>query len=173
MESGSCPKVANIEHLVTVVSDELVAQEAIDMGQRVSGRFANHVIVVTDPSLISADMKRIWPVQYLTKTLTKWTKRRGLQDYNVPEDFVSPILFPKGDTIKDTMYCMVRAFGVEQLWGHNVWLVEPNGENGVEVTPSKSMYDQMVAELRDWTHPCHKSRNSAIGFVHEWLRAYK
>ena len=171
-ECAPSEKEAAIEHLVTVVCDELEAREAIDMGQRVSARFPNRVIAVTDPNLISEEMRRIWPVQYVTKTLGKWTKRRGLQDYSVPEDFVSPILFPKGDTIKDTMYSMVRALGLQPLWGHKVWLIEPSGENGVEVTPSKGMYDQMLAELRDWTHPCHKSRNSAIGFVHEWIRAY-
>jgi hypothetical protein len=163
----------DIDLLVTVACDEDEVGGAIATGRRVSSKFPNRMIVITQENLLSEEVRFAWPQQVVVRALRRWPKRRGLQDYNVPEGYVSPVLFPKGDVMKDTFYSIVQALGVKSLWGKKVWLIDPNGDHGVEVKPTEAMHKQMLAELREWTHPCHKFRESPIALVEEWVRVYE
>ena len=165
---------SDTEVLVTVVCDEQDLLNAISTAQDIKDRYSDRVVLVTDERLVTDELKALWPKQRVVKALTRWTKKRGMQDYAVPEGFVTPILFPKTleYSIKDTMYTTVRAIGIEDLWGRRVWLIDPDAQHGVEVVPSKTMYSQMLAELRDWNHPSHQARESAINFIHDWVQVY-
>jgi hypothetical protein len=167
--------VSATETLVTVICDENELVAAIETGNNIKARYADRVALVTDEKFITEDLKEIWPVQHVVSPLNKWTKKRGLHDYCVPEGFVTPVLFPKTleHVIKDTMYTTIRAVGVEQLWGKRVWLIDPDAHHGVELIPSKAMYTQMLAELRDWNHPGHQARESAVTFITEWTQIYE
>jgi hypothetical protein len=162
----------DIEMLVTVVCDNEDVGKAIETGNRVASRFPNRVVMATSEALLTDQLRSVWTTQHLINPLTKWTKKRGLQEYSVPAGFVTPILFPRNDSIKETMYCLVQALGVESLFGHRIWLMDPAGENGLELVPSKEAHEQILGELRDWNHPCHKSRDSAVTLIHEWISAY-
>lgn len=169
---GAIEPAGEPDLLVTVVTDKEEADQAIQMGLRVGRRFPNRFIVTTDTELITDDVKAVWPATASATPLLRWMKRRGMHDYAVPEGFVSPILFPKGESVKDSFYSLVQAIGITELAGKRIWLVDPEGDHGVDVIPSRPMHRQMVAELRDWTHPCHKWRESPIAFILEWTKAY-
>jgi hypothetical protein len=159
--------------LVTVACDEEEIAWAVETGRRVSSSFDGMLLLVTSEALLTDDVRSVWPNCEVVTPLTRWKQRRGMKDYNVPDGFISPLLFPKSGEIKDSCYTLVQAIGIQSLWNRHIWLMDPKGEHGVEVTPNKIMYRQMVAELRDWNHPCHKWRESPIAFIQEWTNAYE
>jgi hypothetical protein len=160
--------------IVTVVCDEEEAISALEAGLCAVSRYSQRVLYVTSSSLLNDDLQSAYTSHGLVKALTRWPKKRGMKEYSVPDGYVSPALLPKGTDInqKDSMYTIIQALGRPELWGKTIWLVEPSGENGIEVTPTKSMYGQMILELREWSHPCHRARSSAVCFIREWINTY-
>ena len=160
--------------LVTVVCDVKEAKAAVATGTRLDNQYPSRVIFLTDPMLADDDLKSSWPVQLTVSVLRKHAQPRGLQDYEVPPGFVSPVLFPRlmNPPVKDTAYTIIQALGCDELWGKCIRLVDPNGRMGVSVVPNSTMYSRMMTELRDWNHPCHHGRYSGISLIQEWLDAY-
>ena len=160
--------------IVTVVCDEEEAILAQEAGLCAVSRYSQRVLYVTSTSLLNDDLQSAYTSHGLVKGLSRWPKKRGMKEYSVPDGYVSPALLPKGTDInqKDSMYTIIQALGRPELWGKTIWLVEPSGEHGIEVSPTKSMYCQMILELREWSHPCHRARSSAICFIREWINAY-
>jgi hypothetical protein len=160
--------------IITVICDEEEGALAVETGTFAMTRYNERILLATNESFITDELRAVYTRCGTVKPLSRWSKKRGLKDYAVPTGYVCPALIPKGTelTLKDTMYTIIQALGVEELWGRSAWLVEPSGQNGVEVIPSKSMYSQITAELREWSHPCHRPRHSAIELVRDWVNAY-
>jgi hypothetical protein len=70
------------------------------------------------------------------------------------------------------MYTLLQAINLPEL--ENKWLkiVDGGTLEAVVVKGSAKTYKQMMCELRDWNHPCHKPRHSAVSFIKEWTKAY-
>ena len=160
--------------IVTVICDEEEAACALETGLCAINRYTQRLLYASDSSFISSELRAIYTNCETVEPLLRWSKKRGIKDYSVPQGFVSPALIPKGRGLssKDTMYTIVQVIGRPEIWGKKIWLVDPSGENGIELVPTKSMYRQMISELREWSHPCHKARSSAVCFIREWIRAY-
>lgn len=160
--------------LVTVVCDEEDCLSAIKTGRAHEGEFDKRIVLATDPALLRAELLEVWDEYILVPVVMKHSQKRGLADYSVPEGFVSPVLFPNSieSTSKPTMYTILQALQCKELLDTPVLLVDPNGNSSVCIKPDKKTYELMMQELRDWNHPCHKARGSALAFVKEWIEIY-
>lgn len=163
--SNSDPSV-----LVTVVCDEAECKTAIEIGLQT--KIERKLILVTDAALITPSLLAVWPEQELVTAIRKYPNKRTLTDYYVPAGFVSPVLFQKSSSEKDTLYTLMRAIGCASISETQILLTDPTGTESVCVTPNKETFDLMMTELRDWNHPCHRQRRSPIRFIREWIEVY-
>ena len=157
---------------VTIACDDDEIRSVLDIGGRIKDMYLHRALVVTSLDLLTDEVKAVWPEYYFVSMLHRWRGKKELNDNAVPEGFIAPYVFPKTQPYKDTLYTTVQVLGIEALWGRKIWLMDPQEEDAVELVPTKTLYRQMMAELRDFYHPCHKERNSPFDFIHEWIDAY-
>lgn len=165
----------NSSVLVTVVCDEREARSAIVTGNSQSSEYTRKIVLVTNDALLSPDLCEVWTEHDSVFLLYKHKQRRGLTDYHVPSGYVSPLLFPKAmnPPLKESAYTIIQAVACAKVLGETViTLIDPDGKLSVNLRPSTQMHEQMMDELRDWNHPCHKGRKSAISFIKEWVQNY-
>jgi len=128
------------------------------------------LLLYTREEYLTEEIKVKWETRISVGVFYRHGIKRGNFDKTVPPGYVSPTLFSKDQ--ERTMYTLVQALNVEELNDEWIRLLDLSVSDSLVIKGSSKMYRQMICELRDWNHPCHKPQKSALAFLREWLRAY-
>ena len=129
-------------------------------------------LLYTDEKLLEGKehIKTKWPNQVQVRRMSRHSIKRGNLDSCVPAGFVSPTLFSRESDI--AMYTLIQGLSLSQLEGRLIRLVDLSSGDHINMRSRINLYRQIIYELRDWNHPCHRPRRSAIGLLKEWTRSY-
>ena len=167
------PKPAPDEdvHLVVVVWNPEMANKLKDVDVSRYPK-TNRWLLYTDESLLEGKeyLKARWANTVQVRRMGRYNTKRGNLDSCVPSGFVSPTLFSRDSDA--FMYTLIQGLSLVELEGKMLSLLDINTGEHISIRSRSNLYTQLVYEIRDWNHPCHRPRRSAIGILKEWSRSY-
>jgi hypothetical protein len=173
-ESHMAPLADEDPVLVMFACDEEDLLFVEEFGKAVHGDYTEQALFVNSKLAIPDEIRTLWPTIVASQELTKWSQKRGMHDYVVPDRYVSPSLFTRstGRLMKESGYSLVSVLGHPKLVDRLLYLVPCDGGDGILLRSSAALMQRMKIELQDWSHPCHRIRSSVSEFIREWIAVY-
>ena len=155
-------------NLVVVIWNTAMADSLQDVD--ISGYTSDKWLLHTDEKLLAGRDVSKWTHVCQVRGMSRYKIKRGNLDSCVPAGYVSPTLFSRESD--PLMYTMIQALSIPDLEGKLIRIVDMGNGEHITLRASVNLYKQIVYELRDWNHPCHRPRRSALGLFREWARSY-
>jgi hypothetical protein len=156
-------------HLVAVVWNSTMANKLSDFDTSECGD--RTWLLHTDEGILGDGRCTKWSNVLHVRRLCRYNIKRGNLDSCVPPGYVSPTLFNR--ETDPYMYTLIQALSIPELDGKLVRIVDLGSAEQITLRASINLYKQIVHEIRDWNHPCHRPRRGAIALLREWVRAYR